>query len=205
MFSYAINKNKRINKRGFTIIEALVAFSILVIAFGAFISSTTTTIKSFSYAEDAHLANKMSKEGIELVINKKFNHIECIQDHHCTDVSDWRDNLDVGTYVVSSARPAELLPGNKFRGAISVDASRPLCFLNNTGKFGYCEPPDLVSPTDGDGRIIPGDFSRVIVIEDLHSDPDFTPDNPEGIRVKSIVRWGGNKEVVLETLLYKRF
>ncbi len=194
------NKISGTGKEGFTLIEALVAFSILAIAFGAFSSSFTTGIKAFKHAESSHLASKMAKEGMELVINKKQNHSRCYADGECLN---WRDNLSVGSYEVSSVRPDDLLPGRTLR---EFDPSRPICFMDEfssgKGKFGYCSGPgDL----DGEGDIVGGYFTREIVIESLGE--GMGEDDPDGIRVRSIVRWGGSptdqqNKVELETFLY---
>ncbi len=191
--------------QGFTVLEALVAFAILAIAFGAFTSSTTTSIKAFQHAEKMHIASKIAKEGLELIINKKVNHRSCADNFlhsDCVFEESWKDFVDLDkSYEVSSARPEELLP----KVVLKEYNPRYLCFLDqgldrHGGKFGYCNP-DMFGETDGPGRTIPGNFTREIKFEDLGDGSG--PLEPSAVRVQSVVKWdNGRKEVILEVVLF---
>jgi type II secretory pathway pseudopilin PulG len=220
MFRNEIKKDSQKTK-GFTLIEALVAFSVLVIAFSAFISSTTTSMKAFRSVERSHLASMMAKEGIELIFSKKSNgYRACVILNECNLGVDWDYGLEEGSYEVSSYRYEELLPGERFSGFDEgANRPRPLCFLSDEvpnppsspdptpgskGRFGYCTgQPD---EKDSGGDVIPGNFYREIIIESLGGGSDEM--DPDGILVKSIVRWGGTNnddapyETVLEAYLY---
>lgn len=208
MFMFG-NKKQTKKDRGFTLIEALVAIFILSLALAAFVSSTVTSIRSFENAENFHLASEIAKEGIELVINKKENHITCVNTVDCVDISNWQENLTEGSFEISSSRPKELLPDGQLNEYIDLYQDRHLCFIDmdigessvsNIGKFGYCTGP--LESRDGVGTVIPGNFIREIRLKNLN--PDTFPDSPDGFQVKSIVKWKGGHEVVLETYLYGR-
>ncbi len=193
-------------EQGFTIMEALISFSILVVALAAFTNSMLTTLEGFERAENSHLASKIAKEGIEMVMSKRSNHIEC-ERTGCPELSEWRDGLEEGSYEISAARIEELLPGNDFFSYAGVREGRPLCFLDVASgstvanKFGYCTGPP--GQRDGSGDPIPGSFSRELKIEDLGDGEDSQ--NPDGIRVLSIVQWGDASdphEITLEVLIY---
>ena len=199
MTLFKTDSNTGSGKGGFTLIEALVALSILALVFTAFTSSVTTGIKSLRYAEEAHLASKMAKEGIELVVNKRNNHVSCVNDGECTD---WKNNLRQGHYAVSSVRPEDLLPDAEL-SSHSGHLNSSLCFMapesGHGGKFGYCVGP--AHYRDGDGDVIPGGFKRHIEISSLGGGTDQK--DPNGLHVKSVVTWrGGTQSVTLETFLY---
>ncbi|MGM0629464.1 MAG: type IV pilus modification PilV family protein, partial [Patescibacteria group bacterium] len=111
-------KQKDQLKRGFTLVEALVAFSILAISLGAFVSTTVTSMKAFRQAENHHLAAKMAMEGIEMAINKRDNYRICaleMDEPSCPSGTTWREDISDGDeYEVSAARPEEVLPGENF-------------------------------------------------------------------------------------------
>lgn len=216
MFKKEIKKECQKTK-GFTLVEALVAFSVLTIALGAFISSTTTSIKTFRSVEKSYLANEIAKEGMEIVTSKMSNSYKaCVVLNKCDD---WRLGLGDGSYEVSSFRYGELMPEELFSGFDEGDSRpRPLCFLadeiqdggppvptpGSKGRFGYCT--GTLDERDSGGEIIAGNFYREIVITSLGN--GNSKDDPEGIRVQSIVKWGGTDyysadyETVLEVYLY---
>lgn len=135
MFKKEYKKNSfKFRSKGFTLIEALVAFSILSIALAAFVSSTVTSMESLRRAENSHLASKLAQEGIEMVISKKNNHITCVNRGEC---GSWRDNLSDGSYEVSSARASELRPSETF-SSYAGDPWKPgkLCFLDSASGGG---------------------------------------------------------------------
>lgn len=224
IFSLFNLKERRSKQKGFTLVEALISFSILAMAFGAFISSTTTAMKSFEYAEERHLASKMAQEGIELAINKKNNFDSCAKDPQSSEFQycqgeTWLKDIDFdGSYEVSSARPEELLPREQFSGYDNtVWKPRNICFLegqtvnpggqtpgsvawgdlSHIGKFGYCK--GKAQQRDGEGNVIPGNFKRKVEFTDL------TESNSELITVlvESTVLWD-NGELTLAVVLYNR-
>ena len=203
---------ENVNKynKGFTVMEALVAFSILIIAFTAFVSSTTVSMKAFLKAEEYQFANLLAMEGLELVISKKDNHNTCVFFGDCVD---WRTRLEAGNYEVSAFRVDELLPDKSFSSYshASVHKPRDICFLDesdNEGIFGYCTgPPAGPLQRDATGKVIPGHFRREIVIENIGGGGG--ENDPAGILVKSIVRWGDTTnnpphKVQFETFLYEK-
>ena len=57
------------NKRGFTLLEVLIAVSVLVIGTVAAFSTITSTIRSTTFAKDKLIASFLAQEGIEIVKN----------------------------------------------------------------------------------------------------------------------------------------
>ncbi|OGZ35844.1 MAG: hypothetical protein A3A94_01665 [Candidatus Portnoybacteria bacterium RIFCSPLOWO2_01_FULL_43_11] len=174
-------KNK--NNSGFTLLETLVAISVLVIVFGALVSLMVASLRSFEMAKQRYTAAKIAQEGMELLINKKENNILCIESGSCS-IPNWRNRL-IGSWEVDATKPDELLPLRRFN---NYNSRRYLCLTGTESRFEYCGDPD---------EYINGNFRREVKVISRGS---------EKILVESVVRWqsrgGVNKDLTLTTVLF---
>jgi hypothetical protein len=73
----SVNKSAA-QKSGFILVEALIAVGLLVTAFGAISQASSLSLEGFRTAKSNYIAGKIAQEGIELVINKRDNHVQCV-------------------------------------------------------------------------------------------------------------------------------
>ena len=174
------------NQKGFSLLETLVAISVFVLVLSALISLTVISLRSFEVAKQKYLAAKIAQEGMELLINKKDNHIYCLKSGKPCPIDDWQDNL-IGSWEVDAGETNRLLAQQQFR---PYDSNHYICLIKQgaeKGLFGYCGNPN---------DYINGNFVREVKVESLNS---------ESILVKSIVRWrvrGINKETMFEEVIF---
>lgn len=181
-------------RKGFTLIETLIAVAILAVALASFISIVLLGRQSFQTAKERYLAVKMAQEGMELAINKRDNHVICMRSGPCP-LSDWKQNLigsggGVGRWEVDATNVEDLRaePGHRFR---PFNPGNYICFKTqpqeHQGKFGYCT---------GQETPIPGNYTREVNISSAA---------PNRILVKSIVTWQGrsfSRTITLEEVLF---
>lgn len=172
-------------KAGFTIMETIIGFSILSLSLAGFSGMVVTSLKSFRDAQEKYIAAKIAQDGLELAINKKDNHVQCVAADPTCPITSWQQNL-IGSFQVEAAKPNQLRPNSTFSAYSSANI---VCLLEpspNKGKFGY-----IGTGACGD---LPAKYTREVTITsiDLNS-----------VLAKSTVRWKG-KTLTLETLLFSR-
>lgn len=181
-------------KAGFTVMETIMGFAILMLSLSGFSGMVVSSLRSFRASQDKYLAAKIAQEGIELTTNKKDNHVQCMKsDPGCT-LSTWQDNLapvaGVGSFEVESGRYSELRPQNQFG---SFSNTRVICLKKapptDYGKFGYCPDSSYIL------RNLSQSYTREVQISRLGAN---------AVLVKSIVNWKGGKNLTLETVLFSR-
>ncbi len=178
MFS---KKNINNNKKGFTLIETLVAVIILSIALQAFVSVVALGLKSYREAKDRYLATKIGQEGMELIINKRDNHVQCILANSCNNLGgNWQTNLVSNTsYEVDATDKNAQKPTGQFS---AFNANHYLC-IKDDGRFGYCTG----------NAYLPAKFTREVKVVAVDS---------KKINVITKVKWGAGKELVLQEILF---
>lgn len=174
------------NQRGFTLIEALTAFTILVMVLGSFITLVLLSMRSFEVSKRRYTAAKIAQEGMELTISKRDNHVLCVESGSCS-LSDWKNNI-IGSWEVDATQINQVLATGQFG---SFDSSRKLCIKEtppkDAGKFGYCG-----NPADA----LPGEYTREVRI---------TAISDEKVLAQSIVNWKSrffSDSLVLEEVLF---
>ena len=178
-------------KKGFTIIETLVAITIMVVVLTSFVSLTLLGQRGFQTAKLKYTAAKIAQEGIELIINKKQNNVLCVLASlgggPCSAWGSWQNNL-IGTWQVDAAQRQRLRANQTLAPYVP---GQHLCINTagpNEGIFAYsCAGPD----TD-----LPGNFERKVEVESLGS---------ANIRIKSTVYWTDRtttKDLVIEEIVF---
>ena len=173
-------------KRGFTVMESIVAFTILSLSVTAFSGIIVNSMRNFRNSQEKYVAAKIAQEGMELAVNKKDNNVQCVESNVACPLSTWQENL-IGSFKVESARPEKLLPNHVFD---DFEQDEYICVLDvppqDRGKFGYC-------PGQGQGVVFPAQYTREIAITSIDA---------QSVRIQSIVRWGDDKSIVLEAYLF---
>lgn len=93
-----ITRDKR--KRGFTILELIVAIFIVITGLVAAASLMTYSISAVIIGKSQIIATNLAQEGLEVVRNIRDNNWHCIADPDCTDVTSWNEGLGVGEWRV---------------------------------------------------------------------------------------------------------
>jgi type II secretory pathway pseudopilin PulG len=127
MFEYNL-KNKI---KGFTLLEALVAISILMVAVVAPITIAQKGLSSASYSKNQMIAAYLAQDAIEFIKNKRDVNV-------INNKADWLDGLG----VCLSGRSCKI-DTNKGLGTGEItEATTPIIPLNiNSGFYGYVEDP----------------------------------------------------------------
>lgn len=86
--------------RGFTLIETLVAITILLVAVVAPISIIGNSIHQIYYAKDEMLAINLAQEGIEMV--RKIRDSNMLANEVPATVTAWDSGITAGTYIVDA-------------------------------------------------------------------------------------------------------
>lgn len=100
-------------KKGFTLIETLVAISILLIAVVAPLSTIGGSFSSILVARDQMIAVNFAQEGIEMARQKRDSNM---LNKWQNGVGSWGDNLPAGDYIVDATN----LKGNGFLSACNT-------------------------------------------------------------------------------------
>lgn len=135
-------------KKGFTLIETLIAISILLIAVVAPMSTIGGSLSSLYTARDQMIAINFAQEGIEVVRQKRDSNM---LDKWNGENVNWNNGLSAGNYVV--AAPA--------LGLISSGVARSIYQKDDTGlyyQFSSASAPAGYTKTQ---------FTRIVKIENI--------------------------------------
>lgn len=150
--------------KAFTLVEALIAISIMIVGILSGLVLVTRTLYNSVIIRDRLTASFLAQEGMELV--RQIRDTNFLRTLSPGGSGNWRDGLSTGRYIietnVESGDPIRLVP-------VEEEASN-LFYDNNYKIYNY---NDLGTPTS---------FNREIQIEDI-------PDQPNEVRVKVIMRW----------------
>lgn len=134
-------------KKGFTIIEVIVAIFVIVTGFVGVLSLVTQTVSSATYSKDKLIAAYLAQEGIEIVRN--------IRDTNWISGVGWDTDLT----SCSAASPCQ---GDYNDSSLSPYADNPLNIETASGYYGYDSGTStkfkrkitITSTTDPDGNPI---------------------------------------------------
>lgn len=120
--------NTKHSKKGFTLLETLVAISILLIAVVGPMSIIGRSLPQSAYARDHAIAVNLAQEGIEAVRQKRDSNM---LDKWNSGPSSWDSGLGNGTYVIDPTSSTMLF----FCGAIGCDPNTQAIRQNAAGWF----------------------------------------------------------------------
>jgi len=148
-------------RKGFTLIEVLIAITILVVGIISGFVLITRALRNVAIIRDRLTASFLAQEGIELTRQIRDSNFLRILNEESVD---WRDGLGDGTYIIESK-----VDGEESIELVSIgeDPNRILFYDNALKIYNY---------DDGE----PTTFNRKIKIETISDDE---------IRVKSIMQW----------------
>lgn len=182
---------KKTSEKGFTVVEALVAISILLLSITGTFAVAQSSLKSTNYAKNKITAYYLAQEGIEQMRHLRDNNGLEILKNRTEDISwlaDFAENQDDPCYDGNECyvdSTGELLDseGNPLFGKplrCPVEGC-PLFYMNNvTGQFQYEQNSDKTLSS----------FSRVISVFRENGDPQ--DDGTNQIIVKVVVNWEQN-------------
>lgn len=187
-------------KKGFTLIETMVAITILMIAIIGPMSIISRYFSDNNYARNQIIASSLAQEGAEMATNIIRNQLSSASVNACPDSNEWLvgGSSSLGDCVSSSGdeKLCDISPLNKSvtsctpgTGSLSVVCQDKL-YQNSDGLY--------LPGTDGAASI----FSRGIKIEDItHIDSSTNRDVPLEARITSSVSWDykGESTPVAET------
>lgn len=183
------NYSKNNAKKGFTIVELLLAISIAGIALMGLLGATPVMMYQIGYAKQKSTATYLAQEGVELIRNvRDSNLINRLEDPNVH----WFDKLNGGglSYQVDYKRIKDVLLGfdlDAYTGAILN--------INALGFFEY-------------GSGTPTSFKREIILQKVDAGGTPLLDDDDYVDVKVIVYWSdkyGQHSVTAEDFLYDSF
>ncbi len=144
-------------KKGFTLMETLVAISILLIAVVAPMLTIGGALSFIYIARDQMIAVNFAQEGIEVVRQKRDSNM---LNAWKNGVGSWKENLSAGEYIIDATN----LKGSGT--LLSCDAS---CDVDNKKSIRQDQGTGLFYQTK---VVSPGEntqFTRIVKIEDVSS------------------------------------
>ncbi len=162
--------------KGFTLLEALVAISILMVAVVAPITIAQKGLSSATYSKNQMIASYLAQDAIEYIINKR-------DEKTVNREWNWLDNftLCTGSNVCKIDTIKEIVDD-----AVSAYISSDFLKIDANDFYGY-----------GGNELT--NFIRKV---NITVDPNGSNSNEALITVT--VSWGGDNEVVVKTLIYNK-
>lgn len=181
---------------GFTLVEALVAITILIIGVLGPMTAATRGITDGLYAQNQLMATYLAQEGVELVVAKVRNNID---KYNPGDPNSWLNdlgtcsdsNIDCNIFDVFG----ELTTGS-FVSCFGVSTNCEMRYNRDTG---FYEKHNLASQNQG-GLV----FARQI---SLVKTTGVSPPSDEEIKIKVTISWKDkltDRSLTLVDYLYKR-
>lgn len=180
--SQAFPKTHR--QAGFGILEVILSIFIITLVLAGFGTVLSLSMQGQREREDSAVAAEIAREGIEWIIAKRNNNLECIETS-CGTITDWRANL-IGVWEVDTTETAQLEVGNSLDPFVS---GHYLCFKGE-GRSGYGSASSCEA-------MLPQDYTRKIVIDAI---------DDHRIRVQAVVEWGrspAREELIQQIVLFE--
>lgn len=137
------------NKLGFTIIEVMIATSIIIVGILSVLSLVRQGIRTNYLNKNAIVASQLSQECLELVRKKRdFNWLDL-------ENREWDENLDVGKYIIDHNDPI----GAALTAVTGIEDNRTILKINNNSIN-----PDLVGFYDHDTEGSSTPYRRMLEI-----------------------------------------
>lgn len=159
--------NFKRKKGGFTLVEALIATTILIVGILSAFILVTRALYNAAVIQDRLTASFLAQEGVELVRQiRDTNFIQILNGQN----NDWLDGLDIGSYIVE----ADLEGGSVNLMPLDENEAPDLFRDRVFGNYDY------------DNSEYPTSFNRKIIISSVEKDGEIIEDQ---IRVEVIMKW----------------
>ncbi len=167
-------------KRGFTLVETLVAILVLSFILVSVTALLTRTMRATTISQDSEIAAKLAQEGLELVRAKRNRNL-------VDETVPYDHNLSGQIWKLDSTQLNALQVGGEFLrvGQGSEYLCRRTAPATLAGKYSYDCPP-------GESVPLPGNFQRTVRVTSV---------TPYSMVVVSTVTWSGG-QVQVGTMLY---
>lgn len=179
--------------RGFTLVETLVAISILLVAVVGPISLIGDALQKLYYARDEMIAINLAQEGIEIVRYARDSNMLSNSSKPWKDLNDTNTNLKKG-YIIDAGALALGGVSNivkKCTGGLDCTAPQPVFVDTTTGMYRQCVSGCSFSPTP---------FMRLVEIAEVNP---ATPDEREATVIVTWTTGGQSGKVVVSENLFK--
>jgi prepilin-type N-terminal cleavage/methylation domain-containing protein len=181
----------KINKKGFTLVETLVAISILLIAITGVMTAIQIGLSSATFAQNQTTAYFLAAEAVDYIHN--------IRDNNVGKTGDWLAGLDASCYTAGQACKLEVYGASPTTRCDPTNPTDCLLYFDSTGANGFYKTSGAVA----------SQFSRSITISRLKVDPGVgitVPTNGEG-NITVTVSWKANngqtRSVILTDTIYE--
>ena len=191
-----------IKDKGFTLIETMVAITVLMTAIVGPMEIASKSLLSAYYARDQITAYYLAQEGVEYLRNERDMHYL-----PPSTLTDWPSDFSNCIYNAST---------NNFGCKVDAHNSTNVITRNTTAGTNFGSPNDASTTLNYDsdtglysystgGKNEPSKYTRVVIVS---PDPTTNP-NPESILVSSTVYWtgsylpGSTKSFTIKETLYK--
>lgn len=206
---YKIIKEYKNNKRGFTMMEALVSITIMTVIFGAPIALSFKMSSQFDYISKKMIANNLAQEGIEIVEAFRANAaISCLHSGDC-DPSNmspfWTDSVNgfVNKMIVKcqgSPCAVDLEGLNKsIKSDGNVDYNQFIAASNCSSLYSHTVGPYTCATQSGMTGEASSGFARYIEIErynDVFTNPMSA--NTELLVTSGVKFYSGGEQKTVE-------
>ncbi|MAF13472.1 MAG: hypothetical protein CMI53_01090 [Parcubacteria group bacterium] len=185
-------KNLKESQSGQSLLEVVIALTILVMALSAVLALTTSNIVGQKESEFQIVANNLAREGIEVV--------RSIRDSNWLAGVAWDEGLTDATKNVATAE-FDIVTNT---WSLNFDFTDDLLYISSGLSRGLYSH-------DGSGQ--PSEFRRILTLDDICLDdgetievsPPCSTGQKIGVKVTSEVSWlerGRDRQVTLESFLY---
>lgn len=185
-------------KRGFTLLETMVALAVLMAAIVGPVSLVTRGILDFSFAKNKTIAANLAQEGIELIRTVRDNNIMCDLLNGPAATWEWNRDPEGGLLASASREVAADAAVPITCSTIIINTPRlalytgqTIKFNSSSGLYGYSGEDTL--------------FTRRVDIKSPPDSPDAGITASDQMDVISSVRWmerGLAREMILRERLY---
>ncbi|MGB9680585.1 MAG: prepilin-type N-terminal cleavage/methylation domain-containing protein [Minisyncoccia bacterium] len=141
-------------KKGFTLVEALIAISILIIGILSGFILVTRALYNVSVIQDRLSAVFLAQEGIELVRNiRDTNFIKILNNKGTIS---WREGLSDGCYLIDTSMPLTLKPiaCNNENDYLTYNQDLNLYLYNNGSNTSFYRQIKIETISDDEIRVI---------------------------------------------------
>lgn len=192
------------NQEGFSLVETLVAITILLIVITGPLTIGTTTARSTSFSSEQVVAFFLAQEGAELAQKARDDYLLDYYDNNTARPQPWTDFKDIAVatgkyrFCFQAAGCGLELQGSNVTGSLKAAVSCSnvndcLLYYNSSGERDRYTYVDQAENADGSGKT---KYTRVI---------KMTPEGSDQVKVVSTVTWRTGSQRAQQTVVAETF